>query len=172
MRCTWRNVIGSSAGRMAVLFVAGLYGLVQIDAPARAEEGARANHDAGYVVAFGNSDNGKQLFTGKGCVGCHSINGVGGKAGPTLDASRVGRQLDIFDFAARMLRGAPLMIVLQEMEMGYRIDLSGQELADIARFIHDTEAQRTFAESDVPELIRDWMVDEVYDAFEIEEMAN
>ena len=71
-----------------------------------------------------------------------------------------------------MWRGAPLMIVLQEMELGYRIDLSGQELADIARFIHDADGQRTFAESDVPELIRDWMVDEVYDAFGIEDMAN
>lgn len=64
------------------------------------------------------------------------------------------------------------MIVLQEMELGYRIELTGQELADIARFVHDQEAQQDFSESDVPELIRDRMVDETYDELDIEEMAQ
>jgi hypothetical protein len=71
-----------------------------------------------------------------------------------------------------MWRGAPTMIVLQEMELGYQIDLTGQELADLARFIHDAEVQRNFQETDVPELIRDWMVDEVYDELDIEEMGQ
>ena len=126
----------------------------------------------GYAVTFGDSDRGRDLFTGKGCVVCHAINGVGGMAGPALDADPNRHQLDVFDFAARMWRGAPTMIVLQEMELGYQIELSGQELADLARFIHDAEAQRGFDESDVPELIRDWMVDEVYDELDIEEMGQ
>jgi len=126
----------------------------------------------GYAVRFGDSDRGRALFTGKGCVVCHAINGVGGKAGPALDADPNRPQLDVFDFAARMWRGAPTMIVLQEMELGYQIELSGQELADLARFIHDAEAQRGFSEGDVPELIRDWMVDEIYDEFDIEEMGQ
>ena len=114
----------------------------------------------------------RDLFTGKGCVVCHSINWVGGKAGPALDADPYEPGLDVFDFAARMWRGAPTMIVLQEMELGYQIELTGQELADLARFIHDAEAQRNFQETDVPELIRDWMVDEVYDELDIEEMGQ
>jgi cytochrome c len=139
---------------------------------ATAEEASPMAAGPGYVIAFGDSQRGKALFTGKGCVVCHSINGVGGKAGPALDADPSQPQLDVFDFAARMWRGASTMIVLQEMELGYQIDLTGQELADLARFIHDAEAQRQFSETDVPELIRDWMVDEVYDELDIENMAQ
>jgi cytochrome c len=140
--------------------------------PLKAQEVSPAADGPGYVVSFGDSDRGRDLFTGKGCVVCHSINRVGGKAGPALDADPFEPDLDVFDFAARMWRGAPTMIVLQEMELGYQIDLTGQELADLARFIHDVEAQRNFQETDVPELIRDWMVDEVYYELDIEEMGQ
>ena len=133
---------------------------------------AAQSEEAGYLVTFGDAERGRELFTGKGCVVCHAINEVGGQAGPALDADPEAGQLDVFDFAARMWRGAPTMIVLQEMELGYQIDLTGQELADLARFIHDAEAQRGFSKSDVPELIRDWMVDEVYDELDIEEMGQ
>ena len=136
--------------------------------PATAEEAA----SPGYVVTFGEAERGRDLFTGKGCVVCHAINGVGGQAGPPLDADPEAPRLDVFDFAARMWQGAPTMIVLQEMELGYQIDLTGQELADLARFIHDAEAQASFSDRDVPELIRDWMVDEVYDELDIEEMGQ
>ena len=141
-------------------------------ASALAQEAAPSPGGPGYLVSFGNSERGRALFTGKGCVVCHSINGVGGKAGPALDADPSAPGLDVFEFAARMWRGAPTMIVLQEMELGYQIEFTGQELADLARFIHDAEAQRSFQETDVPELIRDWMVDEVYDELDIEEMAQ
>jgi cytochrome c len=140
--------------------------------PLAAQEGDSAGSAPGYVLTFGDSERGKALFTGKGCVVCHAVNGVGGAAGPALDADPSRPQLDVYEFAARMWRGAPTMIVLQEMELGYQIELSGQELADLARFIHDAEAQSDFSEADVPELIRDWMVDEVYDELDIEGMAQ
>ena len=138
----------------------------------KAQEASQEAGGTGYIVSFGDSERGRELFTGKGCVVCHSINGIGGKAAPELDADPLNPRLDVFDFAARMWRGAPTMIVLQEMELGYQIDLTGQELSDLARFIHDPEAQRNFQETDVPELIRDWMVDEVYDELDIEEMGQ
>ena len=141
-------------------------------APLKAQEKSLTAGGPGYVVSFGDSDRGRDLFTGKGCVVCHSVNRVGGKAGPALDADPYEPGLDVFDFAARMWRGAPTMILLQEMELGYQIDLTGQELADLARFIHDAEAQRNFQETDVPELIRGWMVDEVYDELGVEEMGQ
>ena len=78
----------------------------------------------------------------------------------------------MFDFIARMWRGAALMIVLQEMELGYQIELNGEELAHLASFAADAEAQRAFSEEDIPELVRDWMVDEVYDKLDLDEMAN
>ena len=157
-------------GIASVALVLGLSALSEQATPsAQAEE---ASSGGAYVVPFGSSERGRALFTGKGCVVCHSVNGVGGKAGPALDADPSRPDLDPFAFAARMWRGAPLMTVLQEMEMGYQIDFTGDELADIARFLHDAEAQRDFDESDVPELIRDWMVDEVYDELELKEMAQ
>ena len=156
----------AAAGALAL---AGLAGVSFVTAtPLKADDPT----PGGYTVTFGDSDRGRDLFTGKGCVVCHAINGVGGLAGPALDADPNQPRLDIFDFTARMWRGAPTMIVLQEMELGYQIDLTGQELADLAVFIHDAEAQRSFDEADVPELIRDWMVDEVYDELDIEEMGQ
>lgn len=140
--------------------------VMSADEPAPAASGGR------YVVPFGSAERGRRLFTGKGCVVCHAINGVGGKAGPALDADAAQPELDVFEFAARMWRGAPLMTVLQEMELGYQIEFTGAELADIARFLYDAEAQRDFSIEDVPELTRDWMVDEVYDELDIQEMAQ
>lgn len=64
--------------------------------------------------------------------------------------------------ATRMRRGAPTMIVLQEMELGYQIGWSGDDLAHLAAFASDAEVQSRFSDQDIPEVIRDWMVDEVY----------
>ena len=161
---------GLTALTLAALTLAGLWawpGTV-----VRAEETAPATGSPGWVVAFGESERGKALFTGKGCVVCHSINGVGGRAGPALDADPGKTQLDVFDFAARMWRGASTMIVLQEMELGYQIELSGDDLAHLAAFASDAEAQSRFSESDIPEVIRDWMVDEVYQELDPDYMAK
>ncbi len=176
MRFGMKSLSRPGAAARAGLVVAGLslvagLGLAAAT-PLAAQEGDSAASAPGYVLAFGDSERGKALFTGKGCVVCHAINGVGGAAGPALDADPAQPRLDVYEFAARMWRGAPTMIVLQEMELGYQIDLSGQELADLARFIHDAEAQSDFSEADVPELIRDWMVDEVYDELDIEGMGQ
>ena len=123
-------------------------------------------------MPLADPDRGRQLFVGKGCVVCHSVNGVGGQAGPPLDADPAETTVDMFDFIARMWRGAALMIVLQEMELGYQIELNGEELAHLASFAADAGAQRAFSEEDIPELVRDWMVDEVYDKLDLDEMAN
>ena len=147
-------------------------GLVLWSGPATSADEPTAVRRGNYVIPFASAERGRALFTGKGCVVCHSVNGVGGKAGPALDADPSNPDVDIFAFAARMWRGAPLMAVLQEMEMGYQIEFTGAELADIAQFLHDVEVQKEFDESDVPELIRDWMVDEVYDQLDLEDMAQ
>jgi hypothetical protein len=64
------------------------------------------------------------------------------------------------------------MILLQEMELGYQIELSGEELAHLAAFASDAEVQSGFRESDIPEVIRDWMVDEVYRELDPDNMAR
>ena len=124
------------------------------------------------VVPLASAEEGQRLFVGKGCVVCHAVNGVGGKAAPPLDASAEQSYLDVFDFAARMWRGATTMIVLQEMELGYQIELTGDELAHLAAFASDPEVQSRFSQEDIPEVIRDWMVDEVYQEIDPEYMAQ
>ena len=127
----------------------------------------------GYALPFADAEKGRELFVGKGCVVCHAVNGAGGKAGPALDAAEDDAgYLDPFDFAARMWRGAQTMTVLQEMELGYQIEFTGAELAHIARFLGDRAAQRDFGDNDIPELIRDWMVDDVYRQFDLDDMAQ
>lgn len=142
--------------------------------PAAAQSPGRATADGAQllVVPVPDAAEGKRLFVGKGCVVCHAINGVGGKAAPPLDAVRDTRTIDALEFAARMWRGAPTMIVLQEMELGYQIQLTGEDIAHLAAFAADADMQTGFRESDIPEVIRDWMVDEVYRELDPDNMGN
>ncbi len=107
-----------------------------------------------------NSERGRKLFVDKACVVCHAVNDVGGRAAPPLDAIENETHFDIMDFTARMWRGADVMIVLQNMELGYQIDLTGQEIADLAAFASDLEEQKKFTEKEIPELINEWMLQE------------
>jgi cytochrome c len=125
-----------------------------------------------YLLPFADPEKGRQLFVGKGCVVCHSVNGVGGQVGPALDGNASRPYIDPFDMAARMWRGAPTMLLLQEMALGYQIDLTGQELAHIARFLQDLEAQKSFSSDDIPQRIRDLMVDKIYEELENDETAQ
>ncbi len=116
--------------------------------------------DDGYGVIFPegpdimwpaiNPRRGRTLFASKGCVVCHSVNGVGGQIGPAFDAARMQPFANPLEFAARMFRGASKMIELQQRDLGYQTDMTGQELADIIGFVHDETEQRLFSEDDIP----------------------
>ena len=54
------------------------------------------------------------------------------------------------------------MFELQDMELGYRVELDPAEIADLAGFVSDAGAQRGFVLGEVPEVLRDWMVNERY----------
>jgi mono/diheme cytochrome c family protein len=103
---------------------------------------------------------GRTLFVEKGCVICHAVNGVGGKAAPALDAEIGAPDADPLDFAARMWRGAPAMIELQSIELGYTIYLTADEIANLAAFAADREAQRSLTLDSLPETIRAGLLDE------------
>ncbi len=120
------------------------------------------------AVPIPDAERGRFLFASKGCVVCHAINGVGGSAGPALDAAAGSATVDPLDFAARMWRGAAAMALLQSMEFGYQIALTGQEISDLAAFIASPDEQGTFSESDIPEVMRGWTIDEPFAALEEE----
>jgi len=100
---------------------------------------------------------GRQLFAAKGCVVCHSVNGIGGEDAPEFSAEYMDEPMNAFEFAARMWRGAPAMIAMQEEEMGAQIELSGEELAAIIAFVHDAEEQARFSQADIPHDIEEMM---------------
>ena len=114
------------------------------------------------VVPMVNPQRGRRLFVTKGCVMCHSIQEVGGRAAPALDADGPSASVDVLGFVSRLLRGAPAMLELQAIELGYQVELAPDEIADLAGFIADSREQEGFSMEEVPEPMRDWMLDEPY----------
>ncbi len=126
----------------------------------------------GLILPEFDSSLGRNLFASKGCVVCHSINGVGGEDAPPLDAATMPLPMNPFDFVANMWRGADAMIFMQREELGDQIELTGDDLAAIIAFVHDEDEQRKFTMESVPETIRDLLLhmdDESLDHEEHEE---
>ena len=123
------------------------------------------------VVPLPDAERGRFLFVSKGCVVCHSVNGVGGTAGPALDAPADQNTIDPMEFAARMWRGAVAMTVLQSTEFGYQIEMRGDEIADLAAFAVNPEVQAGFSEEDIPEVMQGWTLEEGWEEL-MEGMPN
>ncbi len=160
----------SQSGHKFPLIVAAAIALACLAAPATADPGhphgkpATANEPAGeaapkrsgtaLLMPIMDPARGRKLFASKGCVVCHVINGIGGNHGPSLDMGDMAA-MNPFDFAAKMWRGADIMIVLQEEELGEKAEFDGQDLADIIAFVHSRSEIAKFSEQDVPHKIMD-----------------
>lgn len=110
--------------------------------------------EVGVAMPPMDSERGRQLFLEKGCVACHSVNGIGGDLGPALDAKDMPQPMNAFEFAARMWRGARSMTELQEDLLGDVISLDGQDLADLVAFAHDEHEQEEVTEDQIPDRFR------------------
>jgi len=113
-------------------------------------EAAEAATSPALVLPKLDPLHGKALFASKGCVVCHSINGVGGIDAAPLDASEMDEAGNPFEFFARMLAGMEPMLDMQEDRLGHTIDLDATELGDLVAFIHDADTQRSFSMDSVP----------------------
>ncbi len=51
---------------------------------------------------------GRDLFVAKGCVLCHAVNNVGGRAGPALEPPQQGPPLNFFVYPYVVVDGQPL----------------------------------------------------------------
>ncbi|WP_297023414.1 c-type cytochrome [Thalassospira sp.] len=135
MRPTFRNIKSVALTTAAVLGTVAL-----LNTPAQAEMDA---------------ERGKTLFAERGCVICHSVNNVGSDVATSLDASNMNVAREPFEFFARMWRGAHQMLALQQADLGYQIDFSGQDIADIFAFVQNGEIQEGFTEEDLPDHIKE-----------------
>jgi len=122
--------------------------------PAAAGESVAHRSGAMLLLPMMDAKRGKLLFVAKGCVMCHSINGVGGTDAPKLDASTMPGPMNPLEFAARMWNHSVGMVAMQQSELGGQIHFSGDELGDIIAFAHDPSVQRTFTKKDLPPKIR------------------
>jgi mono/diheme cytochrome c family protein len=103
--------------------------------------GATEDRSTRLLMPQMSGERGRKLFVSKGCVTCHSINGVGGDFGPSLDASGEAPFVSLFDMPARMWSKAPVMIPAQEDQLGEQIELTGEELADLVAFLNNDREQ-------------------------------
>ncbi|MCA8889372.1 MAG: c-type cytochrome [Parvularculaceae bacterium] len=130
------------------------------------EPAATVEKAAGQIEHIGDTALGRALFVQKGCVICHSVNGTGGKAAPALDAADPLVRTDPLEFSARMWRGAPAMVEFQSAELGYVIDLSADDIANLAAFASSRAEQEKFESSQIPGPMADSLLDERFWEYE------
>jgi mono/diheme cytochrome c family protein len=138
--------------------------IATLSGTAMADESDRTNvvEPKSLTLPMVDAERGRQLFIKKGCVLCHAVNGAGGIAAPALDAAGNTESLDLMDFVVRMWNGAQAMIELQSFELGYQIELSGEEIGDLAAFAASPEAQRGFSLQDIPDTMMPWIIEKPY----------
>ncbi|MEM8936717.1 MAG: c-type cytochrome [Pseudomonadota bacterium] len=111
---------------------------------------------------IGDAERGRHLFADKGCIICHSVNGVGGLSAPPLDALTEADVPDPVGFATRMWRGAPAMIELQGLELGYAIWIEPQEMVDLATFAASAAEQKKLTLESIDEGLAASFLDESF----------
>ena len=77
---------------------------------------------------------GSRVFGAKGCVKCHSINGVGGKVGP--DLARALKPRSFYDVATAMWNHLPRMADRMKQLGITRPQLTSQEAGDLVGFLY------------------------------------
>jgi len=88
----------------------------------------------GSAVLPGNPLEGSQLFSEKGCLRCHAINGVGGVGGPDLGQGILKRSL--LDIAGVMWNHSPGMGHAIEERHGARPLFKAPEMASLLSFLY------------------------------------
>lgn len=95
---------------------------------------ATADDQPASVLLPGNPLEGSRLFTGKGCMRCHSIYGVGGAAGPDLGQGNLKRPL--LDIAGIMWNHSPGMGHVFQEQGTARPQFTPAEMASLISFLY------------------------------------
>lgn len=111
--------------RYGLLFIALSIGILALPPKVRAEEKDE------FLPK--NPLEGRQLFTDKLCIRCHSIQGVGGKTGPDLGEIWLGSYMDI---VSKLWNHFPRMNEAFQQEKLQRPTLTGEETAKLITFLY------------------------------------
>jgi cytochrome c551/c552 len=89
-----------------------------------------------YVLP-GNAEEGRVLFTEKGCITCHSVQGVGGRIAP--DLAERGQQWGLTEFAAAMWNKGPTMAETARARDVDIPQLGAGEMADLVAYLYSVQ---------------------------------
>ncbi len=95
---------------------------------------AAGSHETLSILLPASPLEGSRLFAAKGCLGCHSIHGEGGTAGPDLGRGTLNRPL--FEIAAVMWNHAPGMEHLFQEKRVRRPTFEPPEMASLLAFLY------------------------------------
>jgi cbb3-type cytochrome oxidase cytochrome c subunit len=84
------------------------------------------------ALAAPNARKGRELFLGKGCNGCHKVDGVGGVNGP--DLSRVGKRLRPEQIARKIINPRADM-PNSIMASAKQLNMTNQDVIDVAGYL-------------------------------------
>jgi mono/diheme cytochrome c family protein len=116
--------------KISLLFISLTLFFVSVREPRALVEAA----EAGSAILPGNPLEGSQLFTEKGCLRCHPINGVGGVGGPDLGQGILKRSL--LDIAGVMWNHSPGMAHVIEERRAARPVFKAPEMASLISFLY------------------------------------
>jgi mono/diheme cytochrome c family protein len=95
---------------------------------------ASGGHETLSVLLPGNPLEGSRLFTGKGCLRCHAVHGVGGTTGPDLGQGILNRPL--LEIAGVMWNHSPGMEHLFQERRIARPGFEPSEMASLLAFLY------------------------------------
>lgn len=90
-------------------------------------------YQASNVDRTGDANAGQRVFSEKGCISCHSVNGKGGRTAPDLATIPNGGSSDAWIRA--MLNHAASMVVPITNTLGQWPQLSGNEMNDLIAYV-------------------------------------
>ena len=93
-----------------------------------------ASHESVSVLLPGDPLQGSRLFTGKGCLRCHAVHGVGGTTGPDLGRRVLNRPL--LEIAGVMWNHAPAMEHVFQEKRVRRPTFEPGEMASLLSFLY------------------------------------
>lgn len=95
---------------------------------------AIASHESLSVLLPGDPLEGSRLFTGKGCIRCHAVHGVGGARGPDLGRRVLNRPL--LEIAGDMWNHSPAMEHVFQEKRVPRPRFEPGEMASLLSFLY------------------------------------